>query len=106
MGKFQNVNFHSVEEFLEYLPDSERKLTDFLRQIILDCIPECKEKLAYNVPYYYRHSRICFIWPSSIQWGNVKKDGVLFGFAKGHLLNEDFNYLEKDNRKQVYTKTF
>ncbi len=106
MSKFQNINFKSVEEFLDYLPNDERKLVGFLRQLILDCIPNCKEKLAYNVPYYYRHSRICFIWPSSILWGNVKRGSVLLGFVKGHLLNDDLNYLEKRTRKQVYTKTF
>ena len=106
MSKFQNVNFSSIEEFLDFLPDNELELVNFLRQIIHDCIPECKEKLAYNVPYFYRHSRICFIWPSSVPWGNVKQDGVMLGFTRGHLLNNELNYLEKGNRKKVYTKTF
>ncbi len=106
MGKMQNVSFRSVEEFLDYLPDNERQIVDLLREVIQDCIPECREKLAYNVPYFYRHKRICFIWPASVPWGNVKQDGVLLGFCDGNLLHDEIGYLDKGNRKQVYTKTF
>ncbi len=102
----QNKRFNSVEDFLEYLPDYERKIVDVLRAVVWDCIPDCIEKISYNVPYYYRHSRICFIWPSSIPWGNVKMNGVQLGFCNGYLLKDDIQYLEKGNRKQVYIKTF
>lgn len=106
MNKFQNVKFSSIEEFLDYLPQAEREIVEYLRKIIQSSIPEFKEKLAYNVPYYYRYSRICFIWPSSVPWGKVKKNGVMLGFCRGNLLNDDLNWLEKGERKQVFTKTF
>jgi len=106
MSKMQNVNFRNVEEFLDYLPDNERDIIDYLREIIQECIPECSEKLSYNVPYFSKHSRICFIWPASVPWGNVKMSGVQLGFCRGNLLHDDINYLEKGNRKQVYSKTF
>ncbi len=106
MVKMQNVDFRNIEEFLDFLPDDERKIVDFLREIVFECIPECEEKLSYNVPYFYRHSRICFIWPASVPWGNVKLEGVQLGFCNGNLLQDDINYLEKGNRKQVYSKTF
>jgi hypothetical protein len=106
MNKFQNLKFNSVDDLLEYLPENEREIVDILRQLIIDSIPNCVEKLAYNVPYYYRHSRICFIWPSSVPWGNVKLNGVQLGFCNGNLLNDNIEWLDKGNRKQVYTKTF
>lgn len=106
MNQFQKgINFTDVDDFIAYLPTHERKITEALRNIIFSCIPNCKEKLAYNVPFYYRHRRICYIWPASIPWGNVKQDGVQLGFCYGNLL-PDTNYLEKGNRKQVYSKTF
>jgi len=102
----QNISFNSIEDFLEYLPENERIIVQYLRALALDAIPEVIEKLAYNVPYYYRHSRICFIWPASVQWGNVKLQGVQLGFCNGYLLHDTSGYLEKENRKKVLTKTF
>ncbi|MCX2681473.1 DUF1801 domain-containing protein [Galbibacter sp. EGI 63066] len=101
----QNIDFDTVDDFLDYLPDNERKIVDYLRRIILECIPGCTEKLSYNVPFYYRHARICFIWPSSVPWGKVKA-GVQLGFCNGNLLQDELNYLDKGGRKQVYSKTF
>lgn len=102
----QNVEFQTIEEFLDYLPERERAIVDILREIIMDCMPDCTERLSYNVPYYYRHSRVCFIWSASVPWGKVKLDGVQLGFCKGFLLNDEINFLEKGNRKEVYVKTY
>ncbi len=104
MNKFQNVSFKSISDFLSYLPEEELFIVERLRELIFDCIPDAKEKLSYNVPFYSRFSRICFIWPGSVPWGTIKS-GVLLGFCKGHLLS-DISYLEVGERKEVYTKTF
>lgn len=104
MNKQQLLSFNSVDEFLEALPPDERQLVEQLREIIFYCMPQAKEKLSYNVPYYSLRSRVCFIWPASVPWGGIQK-GVLIGFCKGHLLS-DASYLEAGNRKQVFTKTF
>lgn len=89
---------------LDFLPPDEEKIVAQLREIIFSCLSDAKEKLSYNVPFYYRHSRICFIWPGSIPWGGINK-GVLLGFCEGHLLS-DTSYLETGTRKSVFTKTF
>jgi hypothetical protein len=104
--KMQEVDFGSIEEFLVFLPEDELKIVELLRKIIFHCIPDIEEKISYNVPFYKRHSNICYIWPSSVQWGNVKNTGVQFGFTKGYLLTDEINWLEKGNRKQVYYKIF
>lgn len=98
--------FESMDDFLNFLPQKELEIVQFLRKLVLECFPNPIEKLSYNVPYYYRHSRVCFIWPSSIPWGNVKLNGVLLGFCNGNLLRDEMNFLEKGNRKQVFAKTF
>lgn len=103
----QEVSFRNVEEFLEYLPDDERKMTDLLRKIIFSCCPQITEKLSYNVPYYKQHKHICFIWPASILWGKKKMyEGVRFGFTSGHLLTDEMGYLDQGNRKYVSYKDF
>ena len=90
MGNPQGIQVKSIDEFLDNLPEDELEIVLFLRKIIVECMPDCKEKLAYNVPFYYRHSRICYIWPASIPWGKVKK-GVVIGFCKGiSFLDETF----------------
>ena len=103
----QPVKFKNVNEFLDFLPDDERALTDVLRRLILEFIPGVKEKLSYNVPFYSKQSSICFIWPASVLWGKKKTyNGVRLGFAKGHLLSDPTNYLDRANRKYVYWKDF
>ncbi len=103
----QNVSFRTLEEFFKHLPDNELQLIQYLRQIILDTIPYCREKLSYNVPYYYGNAAICFLWPCSVSWGNVTQEKpVRLGFPKGYLIKENTGYLEKGNRKQVYCKDF
>ena len=70
-----------------------------------ECIPEVREKLSYNVPFFRVKRNICFIWPGSVPWGGTF-EGVQFGFTRGHLmLNEDL-YLDAGKRKYVRTRTF
>ena len=104
--QMQNVNFKNIDELLEFLPEDELKIVEMLRKIVFSCIPDIEEKFSYNVPFYKRHSNICYIWPSSVQWGNVKLTGVQFGFNKGYLMQDDIDWLEKGKRKQVFWKTF
>ena len=105
--KMQSVSFKNVDEFLAYLPKDELKIVEFLRNNVLECIPGCREKLSYNVPYYSKHYGICFIWPASVAWGSkITYKGVRLGFANGYLLSDESNYLDKGDRKQVYWKDF
>ena len=103
----QNVKFRSVEEFLEFLPPDELKMVQLLRKVVLDCLPNCTEKLSYNVPFYKINKGICFIWPASVLWGkSISFTGVRFGFNQGYLMRDEINFLEKGNRKQVFWKDF
>jgi hypothetical protein len=102
----QGIKFKSFLEFWEYLPVHERTIVDVLRQIVLKNLPPyCKEKLSYNVPYYYGRRRICLIWPGSVPRGGIR-EGVLFGFCYGNRLKDQDNYLTHGNNKQVYYKIF
>jgi hypothetical protein len=92
----------SIEEYISKLPAGEKKIVIKLREIVLDTLPGVTEKFSYGVPYYFLHSRICFIWPASSAGGKIKK-GVSFGFCKGHLLSNEQGILERGGRTQVYT---
>ena len=103
----QNVKFEDLEELFDFLPEKELLVVQYLRQIILACIPDCTEKLSYNVPYYKGHSNICFIWPASVLWGKKQSyEGVRLGFVSGHLMYDDINYLEEGKRKYVRCRDF
>jgi uncharacterized protein YdhG (YjbR/CyaY superfamily) len=107
MGKMQDVDFGSMEEFLAFLPEDELKIVELLRQIIFSCMPDVAEKLTYNIPYYKRHKNICFIWPSSVLWGKTKTyTGVRLGFINGHLLTDEIGYLDRTGRKYIGTRDF
>lgn len=104
--KMQEVDFKTIEEFLEFLPAQERKIVESLRKLVFECIPDCQEKISYNVPFYRRHYNICYIWPPSITWDGFAHEGVQFGFTHGNLLQDEIGYLERGKRKQVFWKSF
>jgi len=102
----QGIKFQSFVEFWEYLPEDERVIVDVLRQIVLTHLPSgFKEKLSYNVPYFYGNRRVCLIWPGSVPWGGIRS-GVLFGFCQGNKLPDSENYLTHGTNKQVYYKIY
>lgn len=104
MGNPQKIKFRNVSDFLDSLPDHELKIVETLRDLVLESIPNCKEKLAYNVPFYYRHSRVVFIWPASVPWGSVDR-GVALGFCKGTQLF-DLDIIDKKAiGRKVFTST-
>lgn len=100
----KGLSFRTVDDLLAYLPEEELKLVGILRNLILDCIPDCREKISYNVPFYARHHNICFIWPASVPWGGIKS-GVALGFTRGMLLT-DQKKLIKGKRKNVRSLEF
>jgi hypothetical protein len=104
-NKIQGLDFHSIDDFLEYLPEEELQVVKVLRSIVRSCMPDGREKLAYNVPFYYRHARICYIWPASVPWGGLRQ-GVCLGFCKGVLLTDEIHYLNKENKKEIASKLF
>lgn len=105
--KMQNVSFRSVDELLEYLEGEELKMVEALRATIKQALPNCREKLSYQVPFYKINKNICFIWPGSVYWGEERTyKGVLVGFSYGGLFANQFNYFEKKNRKMVTMKLF
>ncbi|MEQ9263783.1 MAG: DUF1801 domain-containing protein [Balneolaceae bacterium] len=106
MNKFQNVSFNSIDEFLDYLPEDELVIVEELRRLVFECIPDIKEKLSYNVPFFKRNRTVCFIWPASVPWGKVERNGVQLGFTSGHLINDFAGYLNMGTRKSVAIKTF
>ena len=100
-GKIKSVlDLHAI------LPEEEWIIVDVLRQIILEHLPAyCKEKISYNVPFFYGNKGICIVWPATIPRGGIK-EGVLLGFWYGNKLVDADNYLTHGTNKQIFYKVF
>ena len=103
MSNPQKTKFRTTEAFFDSLPENERRIVERLRDLVLDCIPDCREKLAYNVPFYHRHARIAYIWPASVPWGGVA-EGVALGLCQGGRLSEPDETGHKLITKYVFTQ--
>jgi hypothetical protein len=96
----------SVIQLYEILPVEERIIVDILRQIILENLPSrFKEKISFNVPFFYGNKGVCIIWPSAIPRGGIKK-GVLLGFWYGNKLQDADNFLTHGTNKQIFYKIY
>lgn len=101
-----NKKLTSLVQFFELLPEDERIIVDVLRQIISENLPGyCKEKLSFNVPYFYGKRGICIIWPAAIPRGGIKQ-GVLLGFWQGNKLKDEDGYLTRGTNKKVFYKIY
>ncbi len=100
------LKINSILHLYEVLEDEEKIIVDVLRQIITEHLPKNgKEKIAYNVPFFYGNKGICIIWPATIPKGGIKK-GVLLGFWYGNKLKDIDHYLTHGTNKQVFYKIF
>ena len=106
MKSKSSLKIKSILDLFEILPENERIIVDVLRQIIIENIPgRCKEKISYNVPFFYRNRGLCIIWPSTIPRGGIK-EGVLLGFWYGNKLNDSDHYLSHGTNKQIFYKIY
>lgn len=104
--RMQHVNFKTVGELLDYLPDDQRELVERLRELVFESIPAVEERLSFNVPFFKKNLNICHIWPGAVDWGGKTWAGVEFGFSYGNLLADEVQWLERGTRKQVFSKRF
>lgn len=88
------------DSFCEDLLPAEKSVCLRLRDLLLTHFPELREKFGYGVPYYWRYSRICFIYPASFPYSGMET-GIAFGFARGRLLSNEQGLLDLGERKEV-----
>ena len=100
------MKISSLVELFTILPEAERIIVDVLRQIIIETLPEyCKEKLSYNVPFFYGNKAICIVRPATAPRGGIIK-GVLLGFWYGNRLKDEDRFLTHGTNKQVFYKIY
>jgi Domain of unknown function (DU1801) len=100
------MKIKNLPELYSLLPEDERITVDVLRQIIIESLPAyCKEKISYNVPFFYGNRSICLVWPSTVPRGGIKK-GVMLAFWYGNRLNDKDNFLTHGTNKQIFYKIY
>lgn len=100
------MKYRNLVELFNHLPTEERIIVDVLRQIILSAYPGyIKEKLSYNVPFFYGNKGIAIIWPASVPRGGIKT-GVLLGFWQANKMKDVDNFLTRGTNKKIFYKIF
>lgn len=99
------MKIKNIAELYSILPENEQIIVDVLRQIVIETIPNIKEKISYNVPFFFKNKGICIIWPSSVPRGGIS-NGVLLGFWYGNRLIDSDHYLTHGTNKQIFYKIY
>lgn len=102
----EQMKFRSLVELFDFLPREQATLTDILREITIEALNGYgKEKLSYNVPFFYGNKSICLIFPAAVPRSGIKT-GVLFGFWYGKWLIDMHSYLDRGTNKQIFYKIY
>ena len=100
------IKIRSIAQLYDLLPHDEKMILDVLRQIVKSVLPSrFKEKISFNVSYFYGNKGVCIIWPATIPRGGIKK-GVLFGLWYGNRLTDEDKYLTHGTNKQIFYKIY
>ena len=84
---------NEVEEFIYGFEGDTLEVMKYLHSLMMDQ-PGIRCKLSYKIPFYYRNSWICYIFPQ-------KKGGIEFAFPRGRELSNEQGILDTRGRKEV-----
>ncbi len=82
-----------IENWISHQESKYADILDKLHHWIIS-FPGLEPKIRYKVPFYYKHSWICYMNP-------LKPEGVELVFLRGIELVDDLNLLDAKDRKQV-----
>jgi hypothetical protein len=84
---------NEVEEYINGFEGDRLEVMRYLHDLMMDQ-PGISCKISFKIPFYYRNSWICYIYPQ-------KKGGIEFVFTRGHELSNDQGLLDAKGRKEV-----
>jgi hypothetical protein len=83
----------TVADYFYTLPQPQREIMLYFHELLTQHFG-LKNKMRYKIPFYDKHSWICYLSP--------KKDGqVEFVFLHGKVLEDKHEVLGQDERKMV-----
>jgi hypothetical protein len=84
---------NEVEDYIYGFEGDDHEIMKILHDLMMDQ-PGIYCKLSFKIPFYYRNSWICYIYPQ-------KKGGIEFVFTRGHELSNEQGILDARGRKEV-----
>jgi len=87
----------TVDEYIEGLPDNKRGITELLREMIVENVPDIEEKLSFKIPFYHYFGMFMYL--------NNTREGIDVAFCRGKDLVNEFPQLSLKNRATIATIT-
>ena len=88
----------SVEDFIYKYEADQREIMLYFHKMLEEEF-NLTPKLTYNLPFYYRKSWICYLFPA-------KKSTVELTFTRGNELSNEQGWLKRKGRKLVSSISF
>lgn len=86
----------AVDEFIEALPEHNRKLAEHLRRLIFEASDKMIEEFKWSNPSYSHDGLVCYMQSA--------KTHINFGFYQGALLADRGGLLEGDGTKMRHIR--
>jgi len=87
-----------IEDFIMQHEGNQRLVMNYFHTLLTEEF-NLIAKLAYKLPFYYRKSWICYLYPT-------KKGNVDLSFPRGKELSNSQGLLKSRGRKMVYSINF
>jgi hypothetical protein len=90
-----------VSQVLDFIVDFESEQRDILTYFheLLTLKYQLRDKISYNIPFYYKRSWICYLNP-------IKNTAIELAFPRGNELSNEQGLLHSKGRKQVMSVEF
>jgi len=89
---------NATELYIHGLPENQKLMMEFLREIILDTSSKIREDFKYGLPFYYANGPFCYL--------NKQKTNVYIAFYWGKLMPQFSHYFDFDTRVMIKSLTF
>jgi hypothetical protein len=88
----------TIEDFIYQYDGDQKAIMLYFHKLLVEEF-DLTPKLTYNLPFYYRKSWICYLFPT-------KKGAIELAFTRGNELSNEQGLLKTKGRKQVSSIDF
>jgi hypothetical protein len=89
-----------VDHYIDQLPDAEKEVAEYIRELIFGLIPNVEERYSFNLPFYHYFGMFCY-------FNRIKKGGgIELVFCRGKDLVMAFPELQVKGRAIMAGITF